>query len=77
MSNDPKAILERLLKEVILPNTPHEIDYSWAGIMGVGETKNPIIKNISNNIICAVRLGGMGVAIGTIVGKKAAELASK
>ncbi len=69
--------LKRILKEVILPNTPHEIDYTWAGIMGVGNTKEPIIKNISNNIICAVRLGGMGVAIGTIVGKKAAELVNK
>lgn len=66
--------LKRLLKEVILPNTPHEVDYSWAGIMGVGKQKQAIIKNISKHISCAVRMGGMGVAIGSLVGKKAAEM---
>ena len=66
--------LYRLMKEVILPNTPFEIDYSWAGIMGVGKAKTPIVKNISNNISCGIRLGGMGVAIGTSVGKDCAEL---
>lgn len=66
--------LKKLLKEVILPNTPHEIDYSWAGIMGVGNTKNTIVKHYSNNIVCAVRMGGMGIAIGTLIGQEAAEL---
>lgn len=66
--------LQKLLKEVILPNTPHEIDYSWAGIMGVGDNKNTIVKYYSNNVVCAVRLGGMGVAIGTLIGQEAAEL---
>lgn len=66
--------LKKLLKEVILPNTPHEIDYSWAGIMGVGKTKNTIVKHYSDNVVCAVRLGGMGVAIGTLIGQEAADL---
>ena len=44
------------------------------GIMGVGPSKKPIIQNISNNCVAAIRLGGMGVAIGSIVGKEAAEL---
>jgi len=66
--------LNTLIKEVILPNTPFEIDYSWAGIMGVGKAKTPIVKNISNNLSCGVRLGGMGVALGTSVGKDCAEL---
>lgn len=66
--------LQNLLKEVILPNTPHEIDYTWAGIMGVGQTKDTIVKHYSNNIVCAVRMGGMGVAIGTLIGQEAADL---
>ena len=66
--------LEALLKEVILPNTPFEIDHTWAGIMGVGETKKPIIKKVDTNVYCGVRLGGMGVALGTIVGKELSEL---
>jgi len=66
--------LEQLLKTVILPNIPFEIDYRWSGIMGVGNQKKPIVKQISNNVYCGVRLGGMGVAIGSLVGKELAEL---
>lgn len=66
--------LKDMLQEVILPGQKVEIDQTWAGIMGVGETKKPIVKNISPNVICGIRLGGMGVAIGTLVGKKCVEL---
>lgn len=66
--------LEYLLKTVILPDTPYEIDHRWAGIMGVGHSKKPIIEQISESTFCGVKLGGMGVAIGTLVGKKLAEL---
>lgn len=66
--------LEALLKNVILPDNSFEIDYSWAGIMGVGSSKVPIVKPISNNIFCGVRLGGMGVAIGAQTGRELADL---
>jgi len=42
--------------------------------MGVGTEKKPIIKHYSPNVVCAVRMGGMGVAIGSLVGKEAAKL---
>ncbi len=66
--------LEQLLKEVILPTTDYTIEHRWSGIMGLGNSKNPIVKQISENIYCGVRLGGMGVAIGSLVGKELAEL---
>ena len=66
--------LERLLKTVILPETPFEVDQRWTGIMGVGEQKNAIIKQVSAHVYCGVRMGGMGVAIGSLVGKELAEL---
>ncbi len=69
--------LKVLLGSVILPNTPFEIDHTWAGIMGVGASKKPIIKSISPSIYCGVRLGGMGVAIGSLVGQELAELVSQ
>ena len=69
--------LERLLKEVILPNTPFEIDRRWSGIMGVGSQKKPILTSISNRIHVGVRLGGMGVAIGSQVGRDLADLVSE
>uniref|UniRef100_UPI00404B5FE5 NAD(P)/FAD-dependent oxidoreductase n=1 Tax=Flavobacterium sp. TaxID=239 RepID=UPI00404B5FE5 len=66
--------LEELLKTVILPNQHFEIEHRWSGIMGVGIHKNPIVKQLSNNVYCGVRLGGMGVAIGSLIGKELADL---
>ncbi len=65
--------LETLLQTIILPDTKFEIEQRWCGIMGVGDEKKPIIKKISQNIVCAVRMGGMGVAIGSLVGKLAVD----
>jgi glycine/D-amino acid oxidase-like deaminating enzyme len=66
--------LEKLLKEVILPNQDFTIDHRWSGIMGLGPSKNPIVEPISNNVYCGVRLGGMGVAIGSLIGTELADL---
>jgi glycine/D-amino acid oxidase-like deaminating enzyme len=66
--------LETLLNEVILPNTNYKIAHRWSGIMGLGSTKKPIVSPLSEHVYCGVRLGGMGVAIGSIIGKELAEL---
>lgn len=66
--------LRLILKESILPDTKHEIDLAWSGIMGVGKQKKPILKQISENVYCGVRLGGMGIAIGSTIGKELAQL---
>lgn len=60
--------LSELLENTILPETKFEIDHRWSGIMGIGKQKYPIIEKISKNIFCAVRLGGMGIAIGNKIG---------
>lgn len=66
--------LEALLKDIILPNTPFEVEHRWSGIMGVGNQKKAIVKQISNHVYCGVRLGGMGVAIGSCVGNELSNL---
>lgn len=66
--------LEHLLKNVILPDQSFEIDQRWSGIMGLGKQKKPIVKAVSKNVYCGVRLGGMGVAIGSSIGKELSEL---
>lgn len=66
--------LEEILKTTILPNINFEIAHRWSGIMGVGNQKKAIVKQLSNNVFCGVRLGGMGVAIGSLVGKELADL---
>jgi gamma-glutamylputrescine oxidase len=69
--------LDVFLKNMILPGTPFEIEHRWTGIMGVGSEKKPIIQFVSNNILAAVRMGGMGVAIGSMVGEIAAKKIAK
>ena len=66
--------LEHLLKTVVLPSNEFEIEKRWSGIMGIGKQKKPIVKALSNNIFCGVRLGGMGVAIGSSIGKQLSEI---
>ena len=68
--------LEKLLTETILPHTPFEIEHRWSGIMGVGSSKQPLVKNIRHQLYAAVRLGGMGVALGAQLGHEMADLCS-
>lgn len=66
--------LDELLKNMILPETNYEVDMRWAGTMGVGEVKSPIVKEIEPGVYCAVRMGGMGVALGSLAGEEVAAL---
>ena len=66
--------LEDLLKNVILPNQDFQIAHRWCGIMGIGNSKNPVVTQLSENVFCGVRLGGMGVAIGSLIGTELADL---
>lgn len=69
-----KDHIERLLREVLVPNTDYSIDYEWAGIMGIGVEKMPIIGSHSSRIHYAVRMGGMGVAMGSEIGFRLADM---
>jgi glycine/D-amino acid oxidase-like deaminating enzyme len=66
--------LEKVLREVILPNTDFTIAHRWSGIMGMGNHKKPIVEQLSQHTYCGVRLGGMGVAIGSVVGAELGDL---
>jgi gamma-glutamylputrescine oxidase len=48
----------------LLQNIPYRITDHWTGILGLGPEKKPIIEMISPSVAVAVRMGGMGVAIG-------------
>ena len=69
--------LKYLLRTIILPDITFEVDHEWSGIMGVGNSKKPIVKKVSQSIFCGVRLGGMGVAIGSLVGQDLATMITK
>ena len=66
--------LDDLMRELVLPGQSFRIAQRWSGILGVGTTKQPILRRLSSRIAVAVRMGGMGVAIGSEIGHKLAEL---
>ena len=76
ITEEIQAGIEDKLKRIILPNTQFKIEHRWAGIMGVGNKKEPIIEQIDSRVSVGIRMGGMGVAIGTLVGQKLAEMNS-
>lgn len=66
--------LKRMLREIIIPGRDFDIVGQWAGIMGFGSERTPILKKISDRIVVGARLGGMGVAIGSRLGDQICEL---
>ncbi len=68
--------LERYMAEVVLPQFRHQyaIEHRWAGIMAFGKEKKPIVKQLSDNLFCAVRMSGMGVALAPVVAQKVAQM---
>lgn len=65
------------LENLILPAQSYEIEMEWSGIMAFGPTKAPVIQQVDHHLFAGVRLGGMGVAIGSMVGEELAELIIK
>ena len=51
-----------------------QVQHRWVGQLGVGAQRTPIVKTVKPGLHVGVRLGGMGVAIGTAIGQKLAEL---
>jgi glycine/D-amino acid oxidase-like deaminating enzyme len=64
--------LERYLAEVVLAGLgqTYAIEHRWAGIMAFGKEKKPIVKKLFDNLFCAVRMSGMGVALAPVVAEK-------
>lgn len=62
------------LQELILPGQQAEIDQVWSGIMAFGANKQPILKRKSERVCMGIRLGGMGVAIGSKMGSELSRL---
>lgn len=69
--------LVEFLKIRILKQQDFTIEHHWSGILSGGSDRTPIVKRMDDHVTVAARLGGMGVAIGSIVGQEAATLAVK
>ena len=71
-------LIENYLKDLmdnhILKGKAYSIAHRWSGILGVGASKMPIVERINAHVLVAVRMGGMGVAIGSFIGEVAAAM---
>lgn len=66
--------LERLIRDH-LTDQPVRIRLRWSGVMAFGkEAKEPLVQRLNERMGVAVRLSGMGVAIGIRVARKAVEM---
>jgi len=66
--------LEEFLTRHITGGLTYDIEYRWAGIMGMGAGKFPLVDRLGNNSYCCIRMGGMGVAIAPIAAEKIARI---
>ena len=72
-----QKIKKKLLNDIhqfILPEQEFNLEMEWSGIMAFGTNKIPIVRRENQNIAVGVKLGGMGIAIGSLIGKKVADL---
>lgn len=65
------------LRKIIIPSTDYHTELKWSGIMAFGKTKAPIIKQLNPRMYLGARLGGMGVALGSLVGDDLASMISR
>lgn len=66
-------LMGELLPKLFRNNPPKMVE-SWAGTMGIGISKKPRIDLWKPGVWTAIRMGGMGLALGTLAGKMGAEL---
>lgn len=69
-----REYLVSFLEEKLYPGVDFGIESAWSGILGVGAQKGPIVREHEPGIFAAVRMGGMGIAIGSETGRRAASL---
>lgn len=74
ITNTIQHELEHFLRTYILPGYEYQITDRWSGIMGMGNEKLPIVKEVSPQVYCAVRMSGMGVALAPIIGEQVSSL---
>ncbi|MCS6982165.1 MAG: FAD-binding oxidoreductase [Flavobacteriales bacterium] len=77
LNPEPPGDIQRYLAGLaarITGQSSLRFQYVWTGFMGKGPSKDPLIQPLGQRVFCAVRLGGMGVALGCEVGETLADL---
>jgi glycine/D-amino acid oxidase-like deaminating enzyme len=67
--------LTQILDE-LYPGASQQIDHYWSGILGIGPEKFPLCQWVHEDVLVGVRMGGMGIAIGSYIGEILADMIS-
>lgn len=73
-NDDNIEYLRNFLSEYILSGSDIHIEHTWSGILSGGNNRLPIVRKLTQDVAVAVRMGGMGVAIGVDTGIEVATL---
>lgn len=73
-TEEGRQLILDILKAHLSPEEDPIIEYHWSGILGVGQDKKPLINRVERGLYIGVRMGGMGVAICSEVGRQLAGL---
>jgi len=66
--------LDKMLHEMIAPRLNVKVEMRWAGTLGLGPKRKPIVKQTDTRVFVAAGMGGMGVALGSLTGLEVADL---
>lgn len=75
ISDEVEEYLKSFITKHLNINESIQFDHKWSGILAVGSQKKPIIQKYTERQFVGVRMGGMGVAIGSLVGTELANIA--
>ncbi|MFK8055163.1 MAG: NAD(P)/FAD-dependent oxidoreductase [Saprospiraceae bacterium] len=74
LDSDLGAHLRAVLVSVLPTDACPRIEYEWSGVLGLGTTRMPHVQRLPSGLVIAAGLGGMGVALGSLLGKEAAQM---
>ena len=74
LDSDLGAHLRTVLVSVLPIHARPRIEFEWSGVLGLGTTRMPQVQQLESGVILAAGLGGMGVALGSLLGKEAAQM---
>ncbi|MES2003560.1 MAG: FAD-dependent oxidoreductase [Bacteroidota bacterium] len=68
--------LVAFLKKHLHSSYQYTIEHQWSGIMAFTENKQPMVKQLANNVFAAIACNGMGVALTPVIAEEMARMVS-
>ncbi len=76
LSYSIQQYLEEFLRTIIVPDlhAQAKVEKRWTGIMGFSTNKLPIVKKTSERVVLGFGCNGMGIALGSVIGERTAQM---